>query len=520
MILDSRSDSLPGTIESDICVIGAGAAGITCALELEASGLQVCLLETGGFSFDDDITLLASGEIQGTPYYDLEASRLRYFGGTTMHWSGWSRPLDDIVFSQRDYVDGGGWPITRDALWPHYQRALAYIQLEGHSFELADNLDRLPAYFDQLPEESGLTPLVWHSSPPTRFGSFYRKRLEAASNIQVILHSTVTRLQNTSAGQDITFAEVADVKGSSFRVQAKQFVIASGGIEVPRLLLASATDAGYSLGNANDQVGRYFMMHPHLDIGQMLCFDFRRTALVNQPPPERYEEDGETKMKRVRAGVSLTPSLQRQEKLANHAIMFRRAEGPSAEAAGSFTDRGHATAVQAMQRQFTASASQAGPEQVYVDLEMRMEHLPSAESRLRLGSGRDALGMPLPILDWRAEPEEFAGMRRTAEMVAARLSTLSLGRVYLRDWLFREEGSWPDHVNWDYHHMGGTRMHASPAQGVLDGNCKVHGVNNLFVAGSAAFTTGCCSNPTLTIVALATRLADHLKTLNAAGIQA
>jgi len=119
--------------------------------------------------------------------------------------------------------------------------------------------------------------------------------------------------------------------------------------------------------------------------------------------------------------------------------------------------------------------------------------------------------MPRAKLDWRLTELDKRSMRTFYQLLGREMGRTGTGRVQIRDWLLSDDRTWPSFISGGWHHMGTTRMSADPKQGVVDANCRVHGLANLYIAGAAVYPTAGAVNPTLTLVALSLRLADHLK---------
>lgn len=509
-MLSDAAEIEPGTrLSAAVCVVGAGAAGICAALDLARRGADVILLESGGLEYDAATQDMNRGEVSGLPYYDLESTRLRYLGGTTNHWSGWSRPLDPIDFEARPYLPGSGWPIGAATLAPYYPRACDYCELDTHGFAAEDHAEDTPGLMAATRPTPGLETKVWKRSPPTRFGERYRDALRTTPSLRVLLHATAVELESNENGAAVTAVIAARPDGGRFGVGARHVVLAAGGIETPRLMLASRQRAPQGVGNAHDQVGRYFMLHPQIDIGDVLI------KLGQSPLLLQDRVEGRKQM--IRAGFTLAPEVQRAQGLPNHAILFR----PGAvddrssfkhrlrELKGRLLDDDLAWPMRGVLADLAAGARHEDAAR-WVRVQLRMDHVPHADSRVRLASARDALGVPRVNLDWQTTPGEFDAVRRSARLFGAGLGALGAGRLHLSPWVTSDAQDWPDDAEWDFHHLGATRMHADPRQGVVDANCTVHGVGNLHVASSSVFTTAGFANPTLTIVALALRLAERL----------
>lgn len=500
MLINSETAELAPELNADVCIVGGGAAGISLALEFLNSSTSVCLIESGSTQFDASTQALYEGRNVGLPYYPLEVSRLRYLGGTTNHWTGWCRPFDPIDFQKREFIPNSGWPINRESLDPYYEKAHVLCELGDFFYETEH-----PA-----PSEH-LRALLWKRSPPTRFGERYKDDLAQSSNITVYMNANVTNIETNDAGDRVNQLHINTLGGKAFRVRAKSYVLCTGGIEVPRLLLASNTRNPKGIGNDHDLVGRYFMLHPQLEIGTLYADPVQKREIV-----QAKHRDGMSTANQLRGGFSLPPEVQRQHSLPNHAVLphsantsrkdqwvriFKRTVGLLKDSPDS------PQGIRTLMREFGSASVDLQP----IRLQLRMDHQPNPDSRVYLGEERDALGMPRPVLDWHTTSADFDGVRKTAELLAAYIGELGLGRVQLDDWLYANEQIWPDDTAWDFHHLGTTRMSADPQTGVVDENCRVHGIANLYISSSSVFATASFANPTLTIVALTIRLADRLK---------
>ena len=260
MFIDANTLDSGAVIQADICIIGAGAAGISLAREFIGSSLRVCILESGGFEYDDDTQTLFEGENIGFPYYDLKSLRLRFFGGTTNHWAGACRPLDAIDFEKRDWVPHSGWPFSKTELDPYYEKAHVLCELGPYDYDPgtweSDESPRLPI------NDERVNTAMFQISPPTRFGSVYRAELKNAQNITTYLNANVIDIETSQQGDRVQRVAVTTHDQSvSFTVNAKQIVLATGAIENARVLLACNKQVAAGLGNQHDLVGRYFMEH-------------------------------------------------------------------------------------------------------------------------------------------------------------------------------------------------------------------------------------------------------------------
>jgi choline dehydrogenase-like flavoprotein len=523
MFVDLNDSDEDQMIASDICIAGAGPAGITLALALQREGrLSVVVLESGGLDFDQDSQDLYRGRVVGLPYYDLDATRLRYFGGSTNHWGGWCAPLDEIDFERRDWVTLSGWPFGKQQLEPYYRQAQGICQLGAYRYR-ANEWRAGNRFMSLLPGK--LEHRIWQFSPPTYFGRRYREPLAASRQVQVVFHANVTDIVLEPGFEQVAELQVRTLSGRTARVRARAFVLACGGLEIPRLLLSSTRQLASGIGNRHDLVGRYFMEHPHVVVGSFVtCRDPVHFRAYQRP--RKGDDD-------VLAGLGPTPQAQERLGILNAScqlrpvlpkdtgvepdIMSRRPEKdlPARLARESPAYRQLAQALCPIIADRNEGQSETSGF-MFFDLVVRAESLPLPHSRVSLTAEQDALGLRRLALDWRLADEVKRTARETARLVAEELGYLDLGRAHLESWVLHDDG-WPSDLTGGNHHMGTARMSDDPTRGVVDWNCRVHGIGNLYVAGSAVFPTSGWANPTLTVVALALRLADHL-TVRFAGL--
>lgn len=524
MFIDARNLDDGARIDADLCIIGAGAAGITLARELAGSSIGVCLLESGGLESDPATQALYEGENVGLPYYDLTALRLRFFGGTTNHWSGTCRPLDAIDFEERPWVPFSGWPFDKAHLDPYYERAQAVCELGPYdyrpeSWERPDNL-RLPL------DPARVETAMFQSSPPTRFGLAYREAVGGASNIDTYLYANAVDLVATESARGLDHVRAVTLAGNSFEVHARRYVLATGAIENARLMLASNGVQQSGLGNDHDLVGRFFMEHLAVPSGLLVpAAEDGRLRLYTEP--SKLGGDGI----QGKAYLTLPRSVLETERLVNvrafidpaNAIEALRgtsagvesvfdlmqslgAGGDTAQHVRNIVGGADDVAMYSYRRLFRPPRFRAWW------LYTHMENAPNPDSRVSLTDDRDALGTRRVQLAWRLGELERRTFERSARIVAEECGRAGVGRVQLL--VPDPQTGWPTvyrGLRGAWHQMGTTRMHRDPRRGVVDEHCRVHGIENLCIAGSSVFPTSGYTNPTLTLVALAIRMADRLK---------
>jgi hypothetical protein len=257
MHIDARTLENGSLIEGDLCIVGAGAAGISIALEWINAGRKVLLLEGGGFDFEPRMQDLYRGEIVGLPYYPLHAAALHYFGGTTNHWAGMCSPFDPIDFEARPWVPHSGWPITRADLDPFYERAQKVLELTPYYDYDADSWSRRDSTLVPFAlDRRALVTKMWQFSPPTRFGNRYRDAIVGASAVHLYTYANVCEIQANEVVSAVDELRVRTIDGKEHRVRAARYVLACCTIQNARLLLASNARATSGLGNGHDLVGR------------------------------------------------------------------------------------------------------------------------------------------------------------------------------------------------------------------------------------------------------------------------
>lgn len=326
---------------------------------------------------------------------------------------------------------------------------------------------------------------AFQHSPPTRFGEVYRNELRQAPNVVTYLGANAVDLETPAPPQRVSAVKVACLAGTSFRVAARAFVLATGGIENARLLLLSDRVQPAGLGNGHDLVGRYFMEHLYMDAAAEIRVP---RGVVSDFYTSGHWVDG----RRVRGILGLTPDVRRRERLTNYCAVI-------VEPRSSLLTR---------LRNAIADVRASTAPRAY-EVKNVMEQAPNPESRVTLGNDRDRLGCRRTVLHWRLSSIDKSTAHRAHAILGEDLTRSGLGQMTSS--MGSEADPWPASVRGARHHIGTTRMHADPRRGVVDADCRVHGIANLYVAGSSVFPTSGAANPTLTIVALALRLARHLQ---------
>lgn len=464
----------PEDLSADVCIIGAGAAGITLATRLAARSIDVILCEAGGLEASETSQSVYRAETAGDEYYDLEFARLRYFGGTTNHWRGWCRHLDAADFDTK--VDGvpTAWPISKAELDPFLDEA-------------ADILETAPIGPDIALDRSGLRRIDLSFSPPVRFGEKYRSALDRSPHARVLLNANLMSVDVRD--RVITSARLRDYDGNEREVRAKFFVLACGGIENSRLLLWLREIGALPLASGSRLIGRYWMEHPHAPLGSVVIGDASRFS---------FDEN-------ALDFFSPTPAFMREKGILNCQLFLKSTSyGGAREIIADLLCVAPDFGTWVMDRFDKRLACVA-------QLKAAWEQEPVYHNAVTLGDERDRFGIPRSHLHWTRSRLDHRTVAQTAMAFAKHLAEIGIGRVKLDGWLLDEAAALPDPDEMGgHHHMGGTRMAAAASAGVVDPDCRIFGTENFYVAGSSVFPGAGHANPTFSIVQLSLRLAGHL----------
>jgi choline dehydrogenase-like flavoprotein len=475
-------------LDADVCIVGAGPAGLALAREFAGLDASVIIVESGGLTSEREAQALNEGDTLGDAYDGLRSTRHRQVGGSTTLWN---TPVENgfgakyVPLDERDFEE---WPFDRSHLLPFYERAQTVCGLGKFAYDGDEWADESRPVLN-LPRDL-LATRIYQLGRQSAFSQGCVESVRA-HNIRLIQHGTVVGLAMDDAGR-VTAVRASNPRGHRIDIAPKFVVLACGAIENARLLLVLGGGGRTAPGNTSDWVGRGFMEHPR-DYSLRLVprsRDLFRNAAF-------YDMHG------ARGGTIVGGRIALQE----HAIRINRI--PNA----SVTLFPRLRKLTALARRLTGR----WPESTYgwsrvrhpalafdgFRLVVNMEQRPNAENRVVLAREKDVLGVPRAALHWHWSEEEQAGLERLRECLSAWLEAAGVGRLVVTRGLRPDPNA--------HHHAGTTRMHASAQHGVVDADARVHGVENLYVAGASVFPTAGFANPMLTIVALTLRLADHLR---------
>lgn len=473
MIFDSYDEYKTSAFQPKVAIMGAGPAGITIARTLAAKGIPSVIFEAGSTEVTDESQDFYAGKTEGDPYFDLTVTRLRMLGGCSNHWAGWCRILDAHDFQPKAWVPDTGWPIGRSDLDPYVERVREILELP----ELKQNVP--------ISEDIRWVQLI--KSNAVRFGEKYQDEIAASKTIALVLNTYVTELQGD--GRRVTGARIWSAGKDAGTFQADIYVPCTGGIENSRLLLWSNERSNGGLVPHAEALGRYWMEHPQFKGGD---------AVVTHEPNVEFDSTHE-------AFFSPSPAAMERLGILNFGVRFIEMpyEGVKALVANLACTAPSVAewAAEQMSQRLRCAAQ----------LHLAWEQAPVASNRITLmPDQRDAAGVPRIDLHWKKSDVErrtaLEGMRLFGETCAA----TNIGRVRIADWLRNGDDYPTDEELAGHHHMGGTRMGTDLSKSVVDADCKVHGMDNLYVGGSSVFATSGQCNPTTTIIALALRLGEHI----------
>lgn len=533
-------------LRADVCVVGAGPAGIALALTLAERGFTVILLESGQAAEHAQTQALYEGEVADERLHSPpDKYRQRRLGGSSTIWGGRCMPLDALDFETRSHVPNSGWPISYTDLLPYYPQANNWAEAGRYSYNAEEAFGaQLPPMIPGFDSTDITTSGLERFSCPTNFGKRYARRLQLAEGVRVLLGANCTAIKLDAATRKVKEVEVKTLAGITFSVAARATVLAAGGLETARLLLASNDLDRQGIGNHYDVVGRYYMCHVAGNAGTL--------TLKGSPSDIRHGYEISPEGIYCRRRISATAAAQQRLGLANAVarLHFPRITDPahrSGVLSGLFLARrlisyeyakrlndGHKNSVGTYSRHVLNVMSDPFDTAAFLthwvrrrtlaprkfpsvilrnrtnrfSLELHAEQIPRADSRVMLADKLDALGMPQLRVDWRYGSDDIESIRRTLDLVSTEFKQSGAGKFeYNADTLEEDMIRFGAYGG---HHIGTTRMGNNPRTSVVDADCRVHSTQDLFVASSSVFPTSSQANPTLTVIALSLRLAEKL----------
>jgi choline dehydrogenase-like flavoprotein len=516
MFVDARNLPEGYRITRDVCIIGGGAAGLTLGNQLRYAGISAVVLEAGHVNLRRASQQFYTGAGDGEPYYQLHACRFRLLGGSTACWGGWCRPLDPVDFEARGWIKGSGWPFEKKDLDPFYRRAQAICGLGPFDYRPARWRDNATASLLSSAQE-GFEDAVFQVHA-LRFGQVYTGPARASHQFDIVVNAAAVALGTDRTGRRVVAVRAATPERRLIVVHAGVFVLAAGGIENARLLLAARL-SGSLLLDTGGTIGRFFADHLHVPVG-ILRLKNGAAAFY-----QCHDREGVT----VRGAVAPSDRMRRTWGTPTFGATLHNVNDPHDVLSLAQVSKGYAALHHLLQPltrgRFPDSAFEhtrnvlsnardvcrgvytrlAKPPGHAFLIGCRAEQAPHPDSRVTLDPQQDALGTPKARLHWRLSESDLTNIANAQDHLAKLFCDHQV-EMFPRE----GPGGWRRAISGGAHHMGTTRMNRDPAHGVVDEHSRVHGTTNLYVTGSSVFPTGGWAPPTLTIVALAARLADTL----------
>jgi choline dehydrogenase-like flavoprotein len=540
MIIDATELAPRTTLQADVCIVGAGPAGLSLAREFKGSGLDVVLVESGGLKADRSLKKLNEGTVIGDPYPNPRWGRHRQVGGTANRWLidiGDGRhgaryaPLDPIDFERREWVPHSGWPIDRATLDPYYERA------HGHAgigpYEYATDRWETPTRQPLRLTAGEMHTSIFQFGAQDVWTRHHADITEHAPNVRNVINATVLEIETDESGANVTGLRVAGPEGKPLSITAKRYVLTMGCIEATRLLLLSRGRHPNGIGNEHDVLGRFFMDHPQAYLNSFTPFDrglFDTTGIYDLLPVGGYSimaklgftEEAMRRHELLNIGYCLFPRRdhfmsdafqsffnvalavvhqQRPGNLGHHAKTMLKG-APQLAQIGLWWLRGKAPYPYLSKGGWDGLSDKSSLFTMF-ELFSLVEQAPDPSNVIKLGDDVDPNGQRKVEIHWRFSDLDKENVIRSRDVMRKEFAASGLGTLTFTEELFTSPSS--------VHPIGSTRMNDDPRHGVVDRNLKVHGVSNLYVATSSVFPTSGYANPTLTVLALVCRLADHLK---------
>jgi choline dehydrogenase-like flavoprotein len=524
VLIDLKEYKVKNLPTAKVCILGGGVAGLVLATELSTHLSDIVVLEAGAEQFDIDSQEIYKAEISPEHYPNPQYSRLRFLGGSSNHWENNTSPLSEVDFKNREWINNSGWPISLSDIEPYYTKAAEYCGTKIDGYQ-TDFWSKTLKKTDVVKNSNVLSTAIAKSSyPPVRFFTKLKSKLVSSQNITIYSNANVIDLNFDLEKQTVNQVIMESTPGKQHIIDADIFVMCFGGIENPRLLLEFNHKYNNSIGNQGDSVGRYFMDHPvvrsaYLHTKLEKEYDLYQWSILKDRLVKGFFQFQEKELEKNKISNIRIPLIpQSNFTLSDGISSFHSLSG--AISAAEFPDDlgSHLyNVVSDMSMVIEAVSRKSFDKKIFdnadafggYELQVMIEQSPDRNNRIKLGQEKDRFGLRKIIIDWKISIDDKQRMWKGLEVAANEIGALSLGRLrLLRE---REDRMWTSQLGFGNHHMGTTRMSESPDTGVVDVNQKVFGTNNFYIGGSSVFTTGGHVPPTLTIVAMTIRLAEHIK---------
>jgi choline dehydrogenase-like flavoprotein len=498
----------------DVCIVGAGAAGIVLAVELAQLGRRVTLLEGGGATIEEESQEPYRSEVVGHEHRGVHTGRFRAQGGTTTKWGGQILELDAIDFERREWVSGSGWPFAKSELTASYARAL---ELEGMSGVVLEDAEVWRRLKQPEPRFAEMVSYLSRWTPEPNFAVLHRETLEGGA-VTVWLHANAVGLEMD--GETVRGVRAKTLAGREATFRAQRYVFCLGAIESSRFFLQPRE--GGLPWNALGLLGKHFQDHIDSNAAELRVVDRRGFHEMfdnifldgyKYHPKIKASVDGMRERRTLNAGATMYFVSDVDEQLATLKDTAKKLLRGRVGQIGAKNLAEVAQNLPLLARQawrYKVAHRAYNPESARVMLRVHCEQEPLSASSITLSDERDALGMLRTRLDWRVSEFEQRTILEFARLAKTELAPVA--ELTLDAELERGDAAFAARCDDSNHHMGGMRMATAESAGVVSTDLRLFGTRNCYVCSGAVFPSSGFSNPTHTLLALAVRLAGHLHT--------
>jgi len=450
-----------------IVIFGSGPAGITTALELEKKKIKTLIIEAGNEEYTEESQEFYKGKITGDSLENISLTRLRQLGGTSGHWGGWSKPMENYSFE--------GWPIAAKDLNPYIKKTCEILGIENEF-----NQSKLNDYFNQIEFQYS----------KVRFAKKYKQHIKKSKYIDLVLN---TQLSHFEGENKIVTSAICISNNINKRIESKYFILACGGIENSRILLW-ARKQNKNLIPKNLPIGNYWMNHPWIVAGVGMINKKRlkkklNNKFIDYTGPLHFAAKKKLLIDKKILTAAIYMNAKEDTKFYKEIIKDVLCVAP---------EYGKKIARSVFKKSLKCG-----------NIFMNLEEPPNLNNKITLDyNNKDLFGIPRVNLYYKKSKDTLYSAKIFLEEFSNFCRKEDIGRIALKENIHKLE--YFETIG-NHHHLGGTRMGEDQNSSVVNKNLKVHNINNLYINGSSNFVTGGYTNPTFTIVQMALKLSDHIE---------